>query len=61
VIFTSSRTAGDCGYAAMAAAMGEAAGTQPGYLGIEDAHEQLGITVSYWNARPSVPMPDSPC
>jgi hypothetical protein len=45
----------------MAAAMGEAAGTQPGYLGIEDAHEQLGITVSYWNARPSVPMPDSPC
>lgn len=48
VIFTSLRTAGDNGYAAMAAAMQELAAEQPGYLGIEDAREQLGITVSYW-------------
>lgn len=48
VIFTSLRTAGDQGYAVMAARMDELASSQPGYLGIESAREQLGITVSYW-------------
>ena len=49
VIFTSARTEGDHGYAAMAAAIEELAKDQPGYLGIEAARDdELGITVSYW-------------
>jgi heme-degrading monooxygenase HmoA len=48
VIFTSTRTPGDEGYAAMADAMEDLAARQPGYLGVESAHEALGITVSYW-------------
>ena len=48
VIFTSLRTAGDHGYAAAAAAMDALARRQPGYLGVESAREDVGITVSYW-------------
>lgn len=48
VIFTSVRTEGDHGYAAMSAAMDALAREQPGYLGIEAARDGLGITVSYW-------------
>jgi heme-degrading monooxygenase HmoA len=48
VIFTSLRTAGDNGYGKMAEAMEKLAATQPGFLGIESAREELGITVSYW-------------
>lgn len=48
VVFTSLRTDGDNGYAAMAHRMGELAARQPGYLGIESARDDLGITVSYW-------------
>ena len=49
VIFTSTRTDGDQGYAAMASAMEERALGEPGYLGIESARDgDLGITVSYW-------------
>lgn len=50
VIFTSHRTGGDHGYAAMAERMTELAATQPGYLGIESAREELSITVSYWES-----------
>jgi heme-degrading monooxygenase HmoA len=49
VIFTSARTEGDNGYAAMARSLEERALDQPGYLGIESARDaDLGITVSYW-------------
>lgn len=49
VIFTSTRTDGDHGYAAMSAAMERLAAQQPGYLGIESARQDsFGITVSYW-------------
>jgi heme-degrading monooxygenase HmoA len=48
VVFTSLRTEGDHGYAAMSARMDELAAQQPGYLGIEAARDGLGITVSYW-------------
>ena len=48
VIFTSLRTEGDQGYAAMADKMLELAAQQPGFLGVESARENLGITVSYW-------------
>lgn len=49
VIFTSTRTEGDQGYAAMAARMEELAKEQPGYLGFSSVREGAsGITVSYW-------------
>ena len=48
VIFTSTRTEGDHGYAAMAESMNELASKQPGFLGVESAREGVGITVSYW-------------
>lgn len=48
VIFTSTRTDGDHGYAAMAASMESLAEEQPGFLGIESARDGVGITVSYW-------------
>lgn len=54
VIFTSVRTAGDNGYAEMAQKMDELAKEQPGYLGIESAREDLGITVSYWKDLESI-------
>ncbi|MEX3787998.1 antibiotic biosynthesis monooxygenase [Paraburkholderia sp. BR14374] len=54
VIFTSIRTPGDNGYADMADAMVEAAAKQPGFLGVESAREELGITVSYWDSLESI-------
>jgi len=50
VIFSSRRTEGDRGYAAMAERMEQLAAEQPGYLGIESTRDEdgLGITVSYW-------------
>ncbi|MCH8550999.1 MAG: antibiotic biosynthesis monooxygenase [Natronospirillum sp.] len=48
VIFTSHRTQGDNGYGEMAERMVELASRQPGFLGIESAREEVGITVSYW-------------
>jgi heme-degrading monooxygenase HmoA len=48
VIFTSVRTPGDQGYAAMSRRMDALATEQPGYLGIEAARSEVGITVSYW-------------
>ncbi|MDG1571643.1 antibiotic biosynthesis monooxygenase [Robiginitalea sp. M366] len=50
VIFTSQRTAGDQGYAKTAARMMELAARQPGYLGVEHAREEIGITISYWES-----------
>jgi heme-degrading monooxygenase HmoA len=54
VIFTSIRTAGDNGYAAMADAMDELAKQQEGYLGIESARNEIGITVSYWQSLEAI-------
>ena len=48
VIFTSLRTPGDKGYAAMTSRMLELASKQPGFLGVESARDNPGITVSYW-------------
>lgn len=51
VVFTSLRTDGDRGYAAVARRMADLAAEQPGYLGIDSARDPdtgLGITVSYW-------------
>lgn len=48
VIFTSVRTKEDNGYEDMAKRMVELGSRQPGFLGIESAREDVGITVSYW-------------
>lgn len=48
VIFSSLRTEGDHGYGEMARKMVQLASAQPGFLGIESAREDIGITVSYW-------------
>lgn len=48
VIFTSVRTDGDNGYAEMADRMVELARQQDGFLGVESARNEVGITVSYW-------------
>jgi heme-degrading monooxygenase HmoA len=54
VIFTSQRTEGDNGYAEMAEAMVNFVARQPGFLGIESAREDLGITVSYWQSLEAI-------
>lgn len=54
VIFTSIRTEGDNGYENMADKMIELAKQQNGYLGVESARNELGITVSYWKDIESI-------
>lgn len=54
VIFTSHRTEGDNGYSQMSNLMIELASKQPGFLGIESAREDVGITVSYWSTLESI-------
>ena len=54
VIFTSLRTDGDQGYDQMAQAMVALASEQNGFLGIESAREEVGITVSYWDSLASI-------
>lgn len=54
VIFTSCRRQGDKGYNAMAKKMVELASIQAGFLGIESAREEVGITVSYWDNLASI-------
>ena len=54
VIFTSLRTEGDNGYGRMAERMLELARKQDGFLGVESAREDIGITVSYWRDRESI-------
>lgn len=49
VIFTSIRTEGDEGYGDMAEKMLKLAAEQEGFLGVESAREDVGITVSYWD------------
>ena len=48
VIFTSIRTGVENGYEVVAQRMVELAAEQPGFLGVESAREEVGITVSYW-------------
>lgn len=48
VIFTSVRTTDDDGYGETAARMEQLAARQPGFLGLESARDDVGITVSYW-------------
>ncbi len=55
VIFTSIRTSCDIeGYREMAIKMEELARQQDGFLGVESAREDIGITVSYWRDLESI-------
>ncbi len=56
VIFSSRRTPGDHGYAAMAEEMLALALAQPGCLGAESARDAdgFGITVSYWESEAAI-------
>ncbi|RJG25187.1 antibiotic biosynthesis monooxygenase [Paenibacillus thiaminolyticus] len=54
VIFTSERTDEDYGYAGMAEEMVKLASVQPGFLGMESARENVGITVSYWDTLEAI-------
>jgi heme-degrading monooxygenase HmoA len=54
VIFTSERTPDDVGYTAMANKMEHLAKQQDGFLGMEAARENIGITVSYWRDLDSI-------
>ena len=54
VIFTSTRTEGDNGYSEMADLMELLAKAQNGFLGIESARNEIGITVSYWKTMEAI-------
>ena len=54
VIFTSVRTDIENGYADTAKRMAELAEQQPGFLGVESARTDIGITVSYWESLEAI-------
>ena len=54
VVFTTIRTDIDDGYEQMANDLEELAKIQTGYLGIESARSDLGITVSYWESLEAI-------
>lgn len=54
VIFTSLRTEGDNGYAEMSEQMLALGAQMPGFLGIEAARQEIGITVSYWDSLENI-------
>lgn len=54
VIFTSLRTSADEGYADMSDFMVELAARQPGFLSVESARSEIGITVSYWESLEAI-------
>ena len=54
VVFTTKLTNDLDGYNEMAIKMKELAKQQEGYLGIETARSEIGITVSYWRNLDSI-------
>jgi heme-degrading monooxygenase HmoA len=54
VIFTSTRTEIEEGYAEMAQKMVELAKVQPGFIGLESARNEIGITISYWKSLEAI-------
>lgn len=54
VIFTSVKMENNEGYDEMAKRMVELAQQQPGFLGVESARNEVGITVSYWTDLVSI-------
>jgi heme-degrading monooxygenase HmoA len=54
VIFTSKRTDIDENYSEIATKMVELAQLQDGFLGVESARNEIGITVSYWKSLEAI-------
>lgn len=54
VIFTSVRTDSDNGYEEMEERMADLASRQSGFLGMESASDEIGLTVSYWSDLESI-------
>ena len=54
VIFTSSLEENKDGYAEMSEKMVELASKQDGFLGMDSARSEIGITVSYWKDLSSI-------
>ncbi len=54
VIFTSTRTELDDNYSEMAIKMETLVKQQPGFLGVESARNEIGITVSYWESLEAI-------
>lgn len=54
VIFTSKRTELDQGYNEMSDRIEALVKDQPGFLGMESARNELGITVCYWKDMASI-------
>lgn len=54
VVFTSIRTDVDEGYGQTALRMLELAKEMPGFLGVDSAREDVGITVSYWETLDAI-------
>lgn len=54
VIFTSKRTELNDNYAEMALKMEILAKLQSGFLGVESARNEIGITVSYWESLEAI-------
>ena len=54
VIFTNTQTDNLQGYDEMALKMEAMAQEQPGYLGMEHARSEVGITISYWESLEAI-------
>ena len=54
VIFTSAKTDNDAGYNEMSELMVELAKQQDGFLGVDSARNEIGITVSYWKSLEAI-------
>ena len=54
VIFTSVKADGDNNYEDVAKRMVELAATQEGFIGVESARNEIGITISYWESLEAI-------
>lgn len=54
VIFTSKRTQVNNGYDETSLKMEKLARQQPGFLGMDSAKNEVGITVSYWDSLDAI-------
>ena len=54
VIFTSTRTKGNNGYQEMSEKMETLAKKQDGFIGVDSARNEVGITVSYWKSLEAI-------
>ncbi|MFG1497929.1 antibiotic biosynthesis monooxygenase [Saccharospirillum sp. HFRX-1] len=54
VIFSSQLADDHAGYQSMAERMLHLAAQQPGFLGVESARDDMGITVSYWSSLEAI-------